>query len=174
MSKLSLDAVYIKHVRDVMRLVRAFGAPPADIEDLTHEVFLVVDRKLADFDGRNVTAWLYAISRNVVRQHRRKTAIQRWIPWSQQQLEELKSPSNPDSATEHEAAATFSWILSQMSPTLRPSFVLFEIEGYSGEEIAAMEQVPQKTVFTRLFHARKQFQKLVAKAYGLPEEEPTL
>jgi RNA polymerase sigma-70 factor (ECF subfamily) len=42
--------------------------------------------------------------------------------------------------------------------------VLFEIEGYSGEEIAAFEGVPVNTVWTRLHHARREFATLIAQA----------
>jgi DNA-directed RNA polymerase specialized sigma24 family protein len=46
--------------------------------------------------------------------------------------------------------------------------VLFEIEGYSGEEIAQIQSLPLKTVWTRLHHARKDFIRMVSQ---LPQEE---
>jgi RNA polymerase sigma-70 factor (ECF subfamily) len=48
-----------------------------------------------------------------------------------------------------------------MSETRRATFMLFEIEGYSGEEIAGMQGIPVATVWTRLHHARKEFFALV-------------
>ena len=48
-----------------------------------------------------------------------------------------------------------------MSDTRRATFVLFEIEGYSGEEIAEIQAIPVATVWTRLHHARKEFFALV-------------
>jgi DNA-directed RNA polymerase specialized sigma24 family protein len=48
-----------------------------------------------------------------------------------------------------------------MSPKLRATFVLFEIEDRSGEEIAAIQDIPRATVWTRLHNARKVFWKLV-------------
>jgi RNA polymerase sigma-70 factor (ECF subfamily) len=53
-----------------------------------------------------------------------------------------------------------------MSDMQRTAFVLFEIEGYSGEEIAELEQIPVNTVWTRLHHARKRFFELVDQARG--------
>ncbi len=55
-------------------------------------------------------------------------------------------------------------ILRKMGEARRTAFVLFEIEGYSGEEIAALEEVPVNTVWTRLHHARKEFATLIAQA----------
>ena len=50
-----------------------------------------------------------------------------------------------------------------MSEKLRTAFVLFEIEGYSGEEIARIQDIPLGTVWTRLHLARKEFWKLLTK-----------
>jgi RNA polymerase sigma-70 factor (ECF subfamily) len=53
-------------------------------------------------------------------------------------------------------------LLTHMSEKRRVAFVLFEIEGYSGEEIAEILDVPLGTVWTRLHHARKEFFALLA------------
>src|SRR2546423_1527065 len=60
---------------DVARWVRALGAPSADQDDLVQDVFVVVHRRLPDFDGENVAGWLYRIAAHQVRDHRRL----RWI-----------------------------------------------------------------------------------------------
>jgi hypothetical protein len=46
-----------------------------EVDDIVQEVFLVVRRRLRDFDGRNVAGWLYRIASRKVGQHRRR----RWI-----------------------------------------------------------------------------------------------
>ena len=58
-----------------------------------------------------------------------------------------------------------------MSEKLRSTFVLFEIEGYSGEEIARIQDIPLGTVWTRLHHARKDFWKIVADARRREEKK---
>src|SRR5262245_60083 len=65
------DEVYDSFVHTVLRWVDCMGAG-ADAEDLTQEIFVIVDRKLADFDGRNLAGWLYGITRRVVGYHRRR------------------------------------------------------------------------------------------------------
>ncbi len=60
---------------DVARWVRALGAPASDQDDLVQEVFVVVHRRLLDFDGENIAGWLYRIAAHQVRDHRRL----RWI-----------------------------------------------------------------------------------------------
>jgi RNA polymerase sigma-70 factor (ECF subfamily) len=54
-----------------------------------------------------------------------------------------------------------SLILGEMRQKQRTVFVLFELEGYSGEEIAALEGAPVNTIWTRLHHARKDFASIV-------------
>jgi RNA polymerase sigma-70 factor (ECF subfamily) len=55
-------------------------------------------------------------------------------------------------------------ILSQLTERRRTAFFLFEIEGYTGEEIAELEGVSVNTVYTRLHHARRDFMTLLAAA----------
>ena len=53
-------------------------------------------------------------------------------------------------------------LVSKMTEKRRVAFRLFEVEGYGGEEIAEILDVPINTVWTRLFHARKEFFSLLA------------
>ena len=61
-----------------------------------------------------------------------------------------------------EAQETLRLILNRMREKHRTAFVLFELEGYTGEEIALLEGAPVSTVFTRLYHARKEFAAIIS------------
>ena len=61
-------------------------------------------------------------------------------------------------------------VLERMSPKKREVFALFELEGLSGEEIAARIGVPVNTVWTRLHHARREFIK-IGRRLGVMEED---
>lgn len=54
-------------------------------------------------------------------------------------------------------------ILDKIREERRSAFVFFEIEGLTGDEIARIQNVPVNTVWTRLYHARKEFFALAAK-----------
>jgi DNA-directed RNA polymerase specialized sigma24 family protein len=58
-----------------------------------------------------------------------------------------------------------------MSDKRRETLVLFEVEGYSGQEIAALQGVPVKTVWTRLHHARKDLVAMVTDLRNQAERE---
>jgi RNA polymerase sigma-70 factor, ECF subfamily len=163
------DQVYRSRFDDVARWARALGANPADIEDLTQEVFIIVRRKLASFDGRNLPGFLYRIVQRTVRDHRRSAWIRRLLN-RRAPLSGLpaRGPNAFQILQERERQRVVEGILSKMSEKRRATFVLYEIEGYSGEEIAQIQSLPLKTVWTRLHHARKDFLRMVAQ---LPPEE---
>jgi RNA polymerase sigma-70 factor (ECF subfamily) len=167
----SFDHVYRSCFDDVARWVRALGANPADIEDLTQEVFIIVRRKLDAFDGRNLPGFLYRIVRRTVRDHRRSAWIRRLLG-QRASLADLaaRGPSALQVLQERERRRVVEGILAKMSEKRRTTFALFEIEGYSGEEIAQIQSLPLKTVWTRLHHARKDFFRMVSQ---LPPEEGT-
>ena len=88
--------------------------------------------------------------------------------WGQRDGQErvcVATDADPSQILERrEAERALSSILSDMSDVRRTAFLLFEVEGYSGEEIAELEGIPVNTVWTRLHHARKDFLRLVQKA----------
>src|SRR5689334_17837134 len=73
---LTIQQVYEQHFRYVWRSLRALGVADATLEDAAHDVFLVVQRKLADFDGQHaqLTTWLYEIALRVARRYRAQLA----------------------------------------------------------------------------------------------------
>jgi RNA polymerase sigma-70 factor (ECF subfamily) len=164
----SLDfaRVYDEWFDHVAQWIRALGAPQADIEDIAQEVFLVVQRRLSDFDGRNLPGWLYRIAVRQVRQHRRRFWARLFARRETTPLEHLvDARSAPfDRLEDKERRVLVEHLLGRMSEKRRVAFVLFEIEGYSGEEIADILDVPLGTVWTRLHHARKEFFGLLAQS----------
>ncbi len=163
---LSFERIYASRFNEVARWVRAFGGLDADVPDLTQEVFMVVRRKLTTFDGRNLNGWLYRLTQRTVRDYRRKAWFRRIFiserPDAEARGDELHADADPSKILERrEAERLLAAILQGMSERRRIAFVLFEVEGYSGEEIAELEGVPLNTVWTRLHHARKDFMKLV-------------
>ena len=159
-------ALYLQWFDSVHRWVRAFGGPAADIEDLTQEVFVVVQRKLARFDGQNVGGWLYTITRRTVSDYRRRWWFRRIFmrprDVSLDAIEQhgFSSEQELDRKREH---ARFYRLVEKMNPKWRDSFVLFEVLGYRGDEIAALRQLPPATIRIHLHRARKEFMDLLAK-----------
>jgi RNA polymerase sigma-70 factor (ECF subfamily) len=170
---LEFDAVYVAHFQHVSRWARALGGLPADLDDLTQEVFLVVRRKLASFSGPSLPAWLYGITRKTVSDYRRRAWMRRLLGGASRSLDGVSEPETTLAPSDRwEARRILQRVLVRMSHVRRTAFILFEIEGYSGEEIAELEQIPLATVYTRLHHARKDFLRYLAEITGDEPEEP--
>jgi RNA polymerase sigma-70 factor (ECF subfamily) len=156
--------IYEQWFDHVVRWLYAFGVPASDTEDVAQEIFLVVRRKLGRFDGGNLAGWLYRISQLTVRDHRRRAWFKNLV-FRRQDADLANVPHDAASpARSYEDAETrrqFQLLTAKMSEKLRTAFILFEIEGYSGEEIARSQDIPLGTVWTRLYQARKEFWKLV-------------
>jgi RNA polymerase sigma-70 factor (ECF subfamily) len=156
--------IYETWFDDVVGWLYALGAPPSETEDLAQEIFIVVRRKLAQFDGGNLAGWLYRIAQLTVRDHRRRAWFRNLV-LRRQEVDFSKMPheaaSPARSFEDAEARRKFQLMISKMHGKLVTTFILFEIEGYSGEEIARIQDIPVGTVWTRLHKARKEFWKLV-------------
>lgn len=158
-------AFYERHFRFVYRVVARLAGPEGDVDDLTQEIFAIAGQKLPEFEGRaKETTWLYRIAANVVSADRRKRRRQRilglrWLKPS----EEDELVEGPDRDVErNDAHRLVRDVLAQMSEKKRTVFVLFELEGLSGQEVAEIVECPLDTMWTRLFHARREFKKILA------------
>jgi RNA polymerase sigma-70 factor, ECF subfamily len=157
-SDLSFERIYDEWFDHVSRWVAALGASEADREDLVQDVFIVAHRRLSSFDGGNLAGWLYQIARRKVRDYRSLAWVKHFfapsrLPLVDNTLQTLTGP------LEHletaEKAMLFQQLLESLNPEQRAAFVLFEIEGLSGEDIARLQAVPINTVWARIYKARK-------------------
>jgi RNA polymerase sigma-70 factor (ECF subfamily) len=156
-------AVYDRWGVEVARWIRAMGGPAADRDDVLQEVFVVVHRRLPDFDGNNLPGWLYRITAHQVRDFRRKLWVKhifgRSVP-----LTESMPAAGPTPVMSVESRQKREWLdrlLSRLSLPLRTAFVLFEVEGYTAEEIARMQETSLNTTRARILRARKKLTALI-------------
>jgi RNA polymerase sigma-70 factor (ECF subfamily) len=159
-----LRALYADHADFVRGAVIRLGGPGAEVEDLVHDVFLVALKRQASFEGRSSPrTWLYGIAIKVVAGARRKARLRRFLG-----LERAQAPTDERTPArlfeDREASATLYRALDALAEKKRTVFVLYELEGLSGEEISAIVGCPLKTVWTRLFHARKELSESLARA----------
>ena len=166
---LDFRAIYERWFEEVSRWIRAMGGPEAEREDLVQDVFLVVHRRLPDFDGQNVAGWLYQIARHRVRDFRRLLWV-RYMLFGRVPLSEhlsVNGASPSDSLETSEKRAMLDRLLRKLNESERAALVLFEIDGYSGEEIAHIQGVPVNTVWARIHKARKKLKASLAKYESL-------
>ena len=164
-STLDFRAIYDAWFDDVARWVRAMGGAEAEHEDLVQDVFLVVHRRLPDFDGQNVAGWLYQIARHRVRDFRRLVWVRHIMAGSVPLPDSLRvqGPSPAEVLETNEKRLLLERLLQKLNQSERAALVLFEIDGYGGEEIAKIQGVPVNTVWARLHKARQKLHAALAK-----------
>jgi RNA polymerase sigma-70 factor, ECF subfamily len=161
---LDFEAIYDDHFDFVFRNARRLGVPDAHVDDAVQEVFLVVHRRLAEFEGRSsVKTWVFGILARVAADHRRR--LRRKSP-------HLRSPGGvvePDTILDerdgpHETIARAEGVrllhalLDELDDDKRVVLVLAELEQMTAPEIAESLGCNLNTVYARLRAARREFE----------------
>jgi RNA polymerase sigma-70 factor, ECF subfamily len=164
---LELGALYRAHAQTVARWAGRLGGPTVDAEDVVQEVFLVAHRLLPEFRGEaRITTWLFRITHNVVRHRRRRERVRRLLGAGNDEAARRVASLRPtpvEDLERVEAQRAVYGILDGMSDKYRTVFVLFELEGLSGEEVAALTGQRLGTIWVWLHRARAQFLKELGK-----------
>jgi len=152
------EHIYRQHFAFVWRSLLRLGVPRSDLPDATQDVFLVVHRRLAEFDFRSrITTWLYAISLRIA-SNRRRAAAHRYEVFGG-----AEPPAEAESPHLEEKRAMLEQALDAMTLDQRAVFTLFELEGMTGDQIAPLLDVPTATVHSRLRLARETFRRVLAR-----------
>jgi RNA polymerase sigma-70 factor (ECF subfamily) len=157
---LRVEDIYEAHFDFVWRTARRLGAPELQVDDVVQEVFVVVQRRLHEFEGRSeLKTWLFGITRRVVRAHLRKNA--RYKRTSPDEIAELADLHTPDaearvSADEH--TRLLYALLGELDEEKRVVFVLSELEEMSGPAIAEALDLHISNVYARVRTARLAFE----------------
>jgi len=155
--------VYDEHFAFVWRTARRMGVEPSALDDVCQEVFLVVHRRLGEFEGRSsLRTWLFGILMRVVQVHRR--SLSRKSP-AHRSTGDLVDPDTlsdhrqtPDEAASGiEAVRIAHALLDQMDDDKRVAFVLSELEEMPAAEVAEAVGANINTVYARLRAARQEF-----------------
>jgi RNA polymerase sigma-70 factor (ECF subfamily) len=151
--------VFAEHGPYVFRTLRYLGVPERDLPDVVQETFVVVHRKLPEFEARaSVRTWLYRICRRTASDYRRKAHVRR---------ESLREPMDEiqQELTHPAAAIEARQLLLRALDTLdddkREVFVLSEIEGMTMTEVIDVVGCPLQTAYSRLSAARKRVEEFV-------------
>jgi RNA polymerase sigma-70 factor, ECF subfamily len=156
-----LGLIYEAHFGFVWRTLGYLGLEGAAREDAAQDVFLVAHRRLPDFEHRaSLQTWLYAVTRNVVRNHRR--GVRRRGPEEPVPVELVSSEPGPEESCQRNEAFDFvRAFLSSLDEAKREVFLLCELEQLPAADVAELLGTNPNTVSSRLRLARAAFQKAV-------------
>jgi len=156
--------VYSGHFDLVWRSLRHLGVPAQQLDDAVQDVWLVVHRKLPEFDGRSaVSTWLFGICINVARAQRRAREVTRPAEPLREDLQSVE-PS-PERALESSQAWTLVQGFMAGLPELhRAIFVSSLLENFSPPETASATGVDVNTVYKRVRALRRSLERLLQRA----------
>ena len=137
--------------------MRRLGARDAELEDLTHDVFLQAFRHLDEYDPqRPIKPWLFAFALRVASEDRRRTLRRPEIVADASELPD-SAPTPIEQLLAHERRALARAALEELELNRRAVFILHELDGCPIPEVAASLQLPLATAYSRLRLAREDF-----------------
>ena len=166
----TLEGVYREQRPYVLRTARRLGASEAEVEDVVHDVFMVVARRLAEFRGEaQLRTWLFAVTLRVLKNRRRGQARRRRREEAYGELPRKTADSGAYRTLDE--TQRLYWLLERLSEGQRLVFVLSELEERAAPEIAEMLGVPVNTVYSRLRTARQLMREGARRLVRLEAEE---
>jgi len=166
-----LAVVYREHVAFAWRVVRRMGVPADAVQDVVQDVFLVVRRRLPDYDGRaSVKTWIAGICRGVVSNYHRH------VKRREARLQLVSSTASASSEPGVERLDTGRMLaeaLDRLHEEQRLAIVLTDIEGLTPSDVAQVMGISRNTVYSRLRLARKKLQMLLRAGDAEAEEMAT-
>ena len=160
--RLAMEALFARYRVRVFRFLARMVRNEATAEELNSDVFLDIWRQAGTFEGRSaVSTWIFSIARfkalNVLQ--RRPEA----------ELDEEKAAEIEDHADDPEVAlakkdkaVVLRQCLAKLSAEHREIVTLVYYQQKSVQEVAGIVGIPEATVKTRMFYARKKLSELLA------------
>lgn len=173
----SVAATYDAYFDFVWCALRRLGVQPYQLEDAVQDVFVVVQRRAADFEGRSsVKTWLFGIALRVAKDYRRRQVKQGAEVGADDDALVGTHPDPREAALQAEAAALIQALLDGLDEDRRVVFVLTELEEFTAAEIAETLGIGINTVYSRLRLARRDvtqaLQRYRARQTGKAHERP--
>ena len=165
-----LPEIYAQHADFVFRNLRRLGVHESLIDDAVQDVFLVVHRRLADFEARaQVTTWLFGIVLRVAQSYRRSAMRRRArlteAPSAEVEQIPTTTAEGPAELFERrEASVLLHRLLDELDDDKRAMLVCVELEQLTVPEAAESLGLNLNTAYGRLRAARAAFNEAVARA----------
>jgi RNA polymerase sigma factor (sigma-70 family) len=170
---LGLDELYRRLAPSISRWAERLGGPDLDLEDVVHDIFLIVQRRLPSFRGESrIETWLYGITVRVVMHRRRARRWRRlFSPLATSPRHDVvdvadERPTPPEELQRRQSNERLYRLLDGLGEKYREAIILFELEGLSGPEIAEVTGASLATVWARLSRGRQKLARALAEERG--------
>lgn len=144
--------------------LRKLGVQERDLDDASQDVFLELFRYLPRFRGEaDPKTWLYRLCITQARRTRTRNHLRRAVDVLLARSPEA-APVASEGFCERAARQRIDAALAQLSHDDRTVFVLFEMEGLAGEQVASIVGCKEATLWRRLHYARERFRQALVGA----------
>lgn len=158
-----------RHAGQARRLARTILRDEADADDAAQDAFLAALKNLGRYDPeRPFGPWLLRIVANAAIDRRRRRKVRATEPLSTQVASHQKQPDHR--VIRRETRVALEAALLELPERRRMAVVLFDVEGYSHQEIADILGVPVGTVRSDVFHARRKLRAVLEHRGSVKEE----
>ncbi len=158
------------HTRRVYSICYRFTGNDGQAQDLTQEVFLRVFQNLKSFRAGegSFSTWLSRLTRNLLIDHYRRTKLDRVTDSIDDQVNVVEEKDRAAGHTDglladREAGEMLQWGLQRLSPELRETVILRDLEEMDYREVAEVLHVPEGTVKSRLNRGRSELARVLRK-----------
>ena len=145
----------------------SFSSNWQDADDIAQEALLKAFRAFPNFDGRaSLSTWLYTVVRSAsIDWHRSRLGQASQRENALPSVHPAPQLSQDEACSQQQDRERLWQAIQRLDERYRVPLVLFEVEGQSYEEIAAIEAVPVGTIRSRLSRGRQELRELLAESY---------
>ena len=155
----SLDRFFRGYVTYVEKVIARLVGPTADLPDLVQSTFIEAIQSFDRYRGEaSLKTWVTRIAVHVSLNQMR-TGVRRNVPL--ELVPQSLEPRDPTRAadvqlSEHQLARRLYALLDRVAPKKRVAFLLYTVEGYSVEEVAALTGASRAAAKSRIWFARRE------------------
>jgi RNA polymerase sigma-70 factor (ECF subfamily) len=149
--------IYEAHAGYVWNTLRRLGVREGDLEDVVHEVFLAVYKRLGDYDpAKPLRPWLFGFSFRTASDYRSRARHRREVAEAEMEVAD-EAPAADEQVEAQRRRALVNAALEAIELGRRAVFIMHEIDGAPIPEVASALGIPLNTAYSRLRLAREEF-----------------
>ncbi len=157
----AISAIWILHRRWVAAVILTYKPREDDLEDLLQEVAMSLVSKISTVrDPRHVRAWLRTVAINAARASARTRQARPQLRLVGTPEEEKSEPAIDESVVRDEESRRILSLVSNLPDDYREPLMLRALHGMRSKQIAAVLELPEATIDTRISRARRMLREL--------------
>ncbi|GAB4202097.1 MAG: RNA polymerase sigma factor SigM [Roseiflexaceae bacterium] len=164
----ALEQLFLRYQAQVRAFALGITRDAETAEEVVQDVFYRLYSHAGTLDRTlPLMPWLYRVTANLSYNRARRRRL--WTEPFHALAERLFAPAwrSPEQlAEQHELQAMVRETLDQLAPNHRAVLILYYLEEYSVAEVAAILDIPEGTIKSRLHHARKLLKDRLLRRYG--------